>query len=149
MCDKVCMWPMKPKIFTLWPFAEQVCRPLLYTVLDVTHKTQSFPKGKYWRTFSWSTYIHTWPNLLFDVFPRVAHVSPYLEREFSPLWSCLPKLTCAEGQLQQNGDSSWTNSCISSTEAGWRHALQGFGKSQIARWPLYTLLSENPKYWSS
>ena len=34
------MWPAKPKIFTIWPFTEKVCQPLLYRNLpsDYTKK---------------------------------------------------------------------------------------------------------------
>ena len=31
------MWPIKPKVFTIWPFTETVCQPLPYIKKSYVH----------------------------------------------------------------------------------------------------------------
>lgn len=40
------MWPAEPKIFTVWPFMEKVCSPLVYTLKIFAYHYQKVPDIK-------------------------------------------------------------------------------------------------------
>lgn len=148
----VCKWPMAPKIFTIWPFPERVCWPLLSAVLEVTNRIQPFSKSKYWRIFSWSPCTHPLPSLLSDVFPRVTYVSLYLEREFQSVSALSPSADlCRRATAPRTGIATLISSCVSGTERRWRHTFRGLGRGERNPHhdPLKTPRSESPKSWSS
>lgn len=46
ICSSETMWPTEPKMFSLWPFMETVCRPLIYILRQEPKPCKLGPPGK-------------------------------------------------------------------------------------------------------